>query len=381
MSELKVEKINLGTSLSSENPNAAIHITRDDNTSTIVIEENMDSSAGGDIRFWKTRNGAATEINDYLGSILFFSDRGSSQDASVIVRTDAGGQGSAKMQFRTKETGDPSPPIVRMTIKEDGKVGIGTSSPATPLSIKQVTNNHIGGITLIDYADNTDIWAISRSNTFLRFGRCTTTSSPDDGDFTTIAYIDPADADAGTDLLDFTGQHRSECTSELKSNDNIGLIVSSTGIYKNLDQQVSPKINQALPSVELSKITNDKKVYGVISSIEDENEENRLFKTGALVSSYKKNDNRLIINALGEGAIWITNINGNLENGDYITSSEIHGYGMKQDDDILHNYSVAKITQDCSFDISGESSYLCEELEHDGQTYKRAFVGCTYHCG
>jgi hypothetical protein len=46
MSELKVEKINLGTSLSSESINAAIHITRDDNTSTVVIEENIDAESG-----------------------------------------------------------------------------------------------------------------------------------------------------------------------------------------------------------------------------------------------------------------------------------------------------------------------------------------------
>ena len=53
---------------------------------------------------------------------------------------------------------------------------------------------------------------------------------------------------------------------------------------------------------------------------------------------------------------------------------------MKQDDDLLHNYTVAKITQDCTFDIEAEN-YICEEIEHDGQAYKRAFVGCTYHCG
>ena len=43
------------------------------------------------------------------------------------------------------------------------------------------------------------------------------------------------------------------------------------------------------------------------------------------------------------------NTNGSLEAGDYITTSNITGYGQKQDDDILHNYSVAKITMDCDF--------------------------------
>ena len=40
-----------------------------------------------------------------------------------------------------------------------------------------------------------------------------------------------------------------------------------------------------------------------------------------------------------EIVIWVCNINGNLENGDYITSSIVTGYGELQDDDLLHNYT------------------------------------------
>ena len=71
---------------------------------------------------------------------------------------------------------------------------------------------------------------------------------------------------------------------------------------------------------------------------------------------------------------------GNLENGDYITTCEIPGLGMKQDDDLLHNYTVAKITQDCDFRINA-SNYNVVEFEYSGSTYRKAFVGCTYHCG
>ena len=71
----------------------------------------------------------------------------------------------------------------------------------------------------------------------------------------------------------------------------------------------------------------------------------------------------------------VSNYNGNLENGDYITTSPIEGLGMKQDDDLLHNYTVAKITQDCDFS-SGTTTIV-----HNGQEYKYKLVGCTYHCG
>jgi hypothetical protein len=52
---------------------------------------------------------------------------------------------------------------------------------------------------------------------------------------------------------------------------------------------------------------------------------------------------------VGEGAIWVVNTGGSLESGDYITTSNLVGYGQKQDDDVLHNYTVAKITMDCDF--------------------------------
>jgi hypothetical protein len=47
--------------------------------------------------------------------------------------------------------------------------------------------------------------------------------------------------------------------------------------------------------------------------------------------------------------MWVVNTGGPLESGDYITTSNVAGYGMLQDDDILHNYTVAKITMDCDF--------------------------------
>jgi hypothetical protein len=106
----------------------------------------------------------------------------------------------------------------------------------------------------------------------------------------------------------------------------------------------------------------------------------------------------------------------------------LFGYGTKQDDDILHNYSVAKTTMDCDFkpryvprqvilkdengenildpydqlqwtnevDASGnivyEYEYKIEYINNETQlisyeecdfnnAYIVAYVGCTYHCG
>ena len=178
----------------------------------------------------------------------------------------------------------------------------------------------------------------------------------------------------------FTGQHYNlPSTGQISDyNNKVGYIVSSTGVYHNANNDIaetSPTINEALPKVALSTQVNDKKVFGVISNAEDENG-TREHKFGNLVTWDKvETNNRLIINSLGEGAVMVSNINGNLENGDYITTSAIEGLGMKQDDDLLHNYTVAKITQDCNFD-SGTTDVI-----HDGVIYKVKLVGCTYHCG
>ena len=108
-------------------------------------------------------------------------------------------------------------------------------------------------------------------------------------------------------------------------------------------------------------------------------------------SVFPKNDvddNRVFINSLGEGMMWVCDKSGQIENGDYITSSNVKGYGALQDDDLLHNYTVGKITQDEDFSDMTEGRYLNqsgeiiteEQYSTDGG-FKAKLVGCTYHCG
>jgi hypothetical protein len=166
---------------------------------------------------------------------------------------------------------------------------------------------------------------------------------------------------------DFTGKHRCITNNNyMRSfvNKFIGQIVISIGKHntKNINSEKNKDhitIDNSLPIVELSNKINQKNVLGVIAGIYNE---------------------RIIINSIGEGAIWICNTNGNLENGDYITTSNIIGYGHKQDDDLLHNYTVAKITLDCSFDLYTDE-YKCEEFVDKAEAYIRAFVPCIYFCG
>ena len=79
--------------------------------------------------------------------------------------------------------------------------------------------------------------------------------------------------------------------------------------------------------------------------------------------------------SIGEGCMWVTNINGPIEDGDLIESSVISGYGRLQDDDIMRSRTVAKCTEDIDWDS------VSETIDHDGVSYKKYLTTCTFHCG
>lgn len=163
----------------------------------------------------------------------------------------------------------------------------------------------------------------------------------------------------------FTGIHRSLTHNIVRNNEidtfekNInnlkGLIVISNGNYVDLDGNTDVNLNNSIPIAILCEKPNDKRVFGVIADMEQHADKPyRTIGTTAIqvVNKTYYNDYRALINSIGEGAIWVSNINGNFENGDYITSCSIPGYGRKQSDDLLHNYTVAKITCDCDFSLT-----------------------------
>jgi hypothetical protein len=120
-------------------------------------------------------------------------------------------------------------------------------------------------------------------------------------------------------------------------------------------------IEDAIPVIALSRKKKDKRVFGVLGD----------------PKRSSNNPNRVIVNSIGEGAICVVNTNGNIENGDYIQSSDLLGYGEKQDDDLLHNYTIAKATIDCNFELDSPY-YQCHEIENGVRV---AFIACSYHCG
>jgi hypothetical protein len=190
------------------------------------------------------------------------------------------------------------------------------------------------------------------------------------------------------ELFNFTGKHRCSCTLEYDDNIKdtlIGKIVVSTGDYINLDNEHTINIDEAIPVIALASNVYDKRAFGVISGFETNNDK-RVYRLGNLHFETEKSidDAKVIVNSVGEGGIWVCNKNGSFKNGDLIVCSDLYGYGMKQDDDIIKSYTVAKITCDCEFDTIEDSHNdsnwkpsIKKEI-YDGREYLTAFVGCIY---
>lgn len=70
------------------------------------------------------------------------------------------------------------------------------------------------------------------------------------------------------------------------------------------------------------------------------------------------------VNALGEGQINVCGEHGDIEAGDFIITSNMPGKGMRQLDDVQHNYTVARAREACKFTSPSEVKtiaciYLC----------------------
>jgi hypothetical protein len=319
----------------------------------------------------------------------------------VVSDIDAGtGIGASKFAIGYRGTTSASR-TDRLVIDASGNVGIGTTSPTSILHVKpnhtsysnpEVTSglmvynttnsgptvNHAivalrtggssGGDPFISYDIASEHgWVIGIDNsagTQFRF-------APSWANFTnTVAYISTNSTAAE---IDFTGQHRSFIdtithTDYLKYE---GLIVSANkNQYFDIQEEIvtgvqAIKINESLPLVSISNVAYDKCCFGVISGSEDTND--RKYSQGSFVSVLKKQegDIRAHINSVGEGAIWVTNLNGILESGDYITTSNVAGYGQKQDSEFLANYTVAKITMDCDFNPSTQPNRIIKRELRD----------------
>ncbi len=344
-----------------------------------------------------------------------------------------------------------------------GSVGIGTSSPTHPLHV-------VSNVGMIKCEGDT-----GRAFDFGdRYFMVNKNSGMSWGDYPGVVYDQSGagqfrlhgtgghtlavHADGG--FVPFTGCH--EMFSPFTEKD-YGKIVYATGEYLTdiKDGKVKGAVKNYItvmdscPDVKICNKAKDKRVCGVLSTIYKKTQKKTISReefdnlTNEEKYGYSQTEDEEGVvqyctdefcddfskgsyNAVGEGGIWVCNANGDIDNGDYITSSDVPGYGQKQDDDLLHNYSVAKATTGADFvkrviptqqidrdecgyvydeygnpvlipsiDSSGTTMtheskpvrYVDGEgrevtnneykalLRDDKPAFVAQFIGCTYHCG
>ncbi len=203
-----------------------------------------------------------------------------------------------------------------------------------------------------------------------------------------ISYGMYANCAAGTDCFDFyaggsatnygpfTGAHQG-----LVKKDFIGEEGDILADVKTINKS---NISNTISLNELSSRTKQSNVVGVLvsrgpmsylhfpSSLMDR-EQKLLDPEGNLIdypiakySELMKIYDIIALNAVGEGMINVCKEGGNIKAGDYICSSNWPGKGMKQDDDILHSYTIAKSREDC----------IWNDIEDNIKS-----IACTYHGG
>lgn len=161
----------------------------------------------------------------------------------------------------------------------------------------------------------------------------------------------------------FTGFH--EGMFPIDSPVEIGDIVTDVSVFYRAN------ISNVLFNVVSSSTANEVRVLGVVSAISpvQENSPGILWEpievptesdfgpvyNMELIPPYDLTDLQTTykvvqVNAVGEGQINVCGMSGNINAGDYIVSSSIAGKGMRQNDDVVHNYTVAKARESVTFD-------------------------------
>ena len=127
----------------------------------------------------------------------------------------------------------------------------------------------------------------------------------------------------------FTGSHYGEIKKNQKF--EIGDVLIQTGKNKAINES-KEHIGEPVYGVKKSYSEKDKRVIGVYGGKVD--------ISGAQGS--KKIEQSILINAVGNCIVKVTDSNSNIEVGDYITTSSRKGIAQKQDEAMLMNYTLGK---------------------------------------
>jgi hypothetical protein len=105
-------------------------------------------------------------------------------------------------------------------------------------------------------------------------------------------------------------------------------------LYSNVQDYHHMIVSRRNENIQLTNTENDKTVHGVISDIKTDSD------------NYE-----ILIEHSGLANVWVINMGSNIQVGDYITTSNVVGYGMVQNSNICMNHTLAKSVVNCDFTL------------------------------
>ena len=172
----------------------------------------------------------------------------------------------------------------------------------------------------------------------------------------------------GGSYLPFTGSH------EAIVSDTVSL--EAGDIMVDVSVIASLGVSTVLTEVSLSSAPNQKTAIGVFSYAAESDYVSPtlqeditvlseievvtpVYQTKAEYTDTMAGKKTVYINAVGEGMINVCGESGDIEQGDLIVTSSIVGKGMKQGDDIIRSYTVAKARESATFSSSETKTIAC----------------------
>lgn len=239
-----------------------------------------------------------------------------------------------------------------LLIQKGGNVGIGTIAPANPLAVNRSADGVIVDFESADAVEG-NISIAGNTTSYNAFMGAHYTQLKDGQKIPPVGAIVVA-----------TGEIIA-CESHIEIPDVKAKKTKGKSGTKVITKDVSGvERKEYFSYVELASQKADKRVYGVYHARLSDDSKGQSFGE----------DNKAVhqIAALGLYKVRVTDTNRDIAAGDYIQSSIRPGEGEKQDDDILHNYTVAKSIIDVKWAKVIEDSQL---------GYKWLLIPATLHCG